>query len=252
MNVADEIRRIENELKGIKIQLSNTRQNESGHASYIGLTDTDASYVGEAGKIPAVNVAENALEFKPVGIADNNLIEVDGAPADNEYAKWTASGLEGRTYAQVLADLSAQAGAAFDWNDNDLSKINTLAGKEIVTPANPAAGYNKLYCKADDLWYTLDSDGNEAALGGGGGGVAAHNILDGAVHLDSVADGVIAGDVIFGNATPKWDRLAKADNDDVLTLKAGLPSWEPPSPKLWISDVAPVAEGDNGDLWFEY
>ena len=134
MNVADEIRRIENELKGIKIQLSNTRQNESGHASYIGLTDTDASYVGEAGKIPAVNVAENALEFKPVGIADNNLIEVDGAPADNEYAKWTASGLEGRTYAQVLADLSGQAAGAFDWNAQNLTNIGTIASGILTAP----------------------------------------------------------------------------------------------------------------------
>jgi len=98
-----------------------------------------------------------------------------------------------------------------------------LAGKEIVTPANPAAGYNKLYCKADDLWYTLDSDGNEVAIAGAGG---AHNLLS-ASHLDTLAAAVVAGDVLFGNATPKWARLAKADNDDVLTLKAGLPSWEP-------------------------
>jgi len=39
-------------------------------------------------------------------IADNHLVTIDGAPADNEYAKWTANGLEGRSYADVKTDLS--------------------------------------------------------------------------------------------------------------------------------------------------
>ena len=60
----------------------------------------------------------------------------------------------------------------------------------------------------------------------GGGGIAAHNILDGDVHLDSVADGVTRGSIIYGNATPKWARLAKGDDDKILTMKSGLPSWE--------------------------
>jgi len=42
---------------------------------------------------------------------------------------------------------------------------------------------------------------------GGGGGVAAHAILDGSVHNDSVADAVTRGSIIYGNATPKWDEL---------------------------------------------
>ena len=91
--------------------------------------------------------------------------------AEQFWEKIKALTFYGLTDAQILAQLSGKAAAAFDWNDKDLSKVNTLAGKEIVTPANPAAGYNKIYCKADDLWYTLDSDGNEAAVGGGGGAV---------------------------------------------------------------------------------
>ena len=42
---------------------------------------------------------------------------------------------------------------------------NLLEMKEITTPSNPAAGYNRIYFKSDDLPYILDSDGNEAALG---------------------------------------------------------------------------------------
>ena len=40
-----------------------------------------------------------------------------------------------------------------------------------------------------------------------GGGSAAHAILDGSVHSDSVADAVTRGSIIYGNATPKWDEL---------------------------------------------
>ena len=42
-----------------------------------------------------------------VGIADDNLVEIDDADAaDNDYAKFTANGLEGRDYNEVRSDLS--------------------------------------------------------------------------------------------------------------------------------------------------
>jgi len=56
------------------------------------------------------------------GITDNHIVTVDHASAaDNDYAKFTASGIEGRSYAEVLADLSAQAGATFSFNGQDVS-----------------------------------------------------------------------------------------------------------------------------------
>jgi len=54
----------------------------------------------------------------------------------------------------------------------ELTLDGALIGKEITTPSNPSAGYNKLYCKSDDKWYTLDSEGNEVELGSGGGGAS--------------------------------------------------------------------------------
>ena len=79
----------------------------------------------------------------------------------------------------------------------------------------------------------------------------SHDLFS-ATHPDTAPGVPVSGDIILANGTPEWIRLPKGDNDQVLTLKAGLPSWEPPSPKLWISDAAPVAEGNDGDLWFEY
>ena len=44
-----------------------------------------------------------------VGIADNKILQVDDADAaDNDYAKFTAAGIEGRSYAEVLSDIGAQ------------------------------------------------------------------------------------------------------------------------------------------------
>src|SRR5690606_30736857 len=55
-----------------------------------------------------------------------------------------------------------------------LSGILTLDAaptlKEVSTPSSPASGYKKLYPKTDGKFYTLDSDGNEVAVGSGAGG----------------------------------------------------------------------------------
>jgi len=54
------------------------------------------------GRLTGGNVAAVSL-----GIADNNVVQIDAADvADNEYARFTANGLESRTAAEVLADLA--------------------------------------------------------------------------------------------------------------------------------------------------
>lgn len=61
-----------------------------------------------------------------------------------------------------------------------------------------------------------------SATGGGG----AHAILS-ATHSDTLADSVLKGDVLIGNATPKWSRLAVGTDGQVLTAQAdGTVAWE--------------------------
>lgn len=68
------------------------------------------------------------LAQQTIGIADNNLLEVDDADAtDNDYARFTANGLEGRSYAEVLSDLSGEATGAFSFNDQNVSNVGDLA-----------------------------------------------------------------------------------------------------------------------------
>lgn len=59
-----------------------------------------------------------------------------------------------------------------------------------------------------------------------GGGVAAHAILDGSVHTDSVADGVTRGSLIYGNATPNWDELVVGGDNTFLSSDGTDVSWK--------------------------
>lgn len=75
----------------------------------------------------------------------------------------------------------------------DESSTQTLSGKtyatpnftgafnmeQTATPANPSAGSNKFYFKADGKLYTLDSSGNEAQVGSGSGGGVKNLITNG-------------------------------------------------------------------------
>jgi len=51
------------------------------------------------------NAKQDALTF---GIADNNAVKItDADAANNDYAKFTALGIEGRSYAEVISDIGA-------------------------------------------------------------------------------------------------------------------------------------------------
>ena len=54
-------------------------------------------------------IGTDVLAEQTIGIADNNLIEMDDADAaDNDYGKLTANGFEGRSYAEVRSDLDLE------------------------------------------------------------------------------------------------------------------------------------------------
>lgn len=83
-------------------------------------------------------IGTNVLAEQTIGILDDNLLEVDDADdlAVNDYTKVTASGLVGRTYAQVLADLSGTATGAFAWNSQNLTGIGTIGSGAITSTAD--------------------------------------------------------------------------------------------------------------------
>jgi len=85
-------------------------------------TNTDLS-------VPQWDGANSKLlkDGRAIGIADTNLVPVDAslfsAIVDNDYGKFTASGIEGRSYSQVLGDLSGSASADFAMNTHKITGV---------------------------------------------------------------------------------------------------------------------------------
>lgn len=52
-----------------------------------------------------------------------------------------------------------------------------------------------------------------------------HDLLDGTVDQDTLAGSVVRGDIIYGNSTPKWARLAKPGTSSVLVNDATDVAW---------------------------
>jgi len=70
------------------------------------------------------------------GITDTNFVVIDGAPNDDEYARFTASGLEGRTEAEFKADFNLEIGTdvlAYDATLASIAGLGTAADKIAYT-----------------------------------------------------------------------------------------------------------------------
>ena len=144
-----------------------------------------------------------------IGIGDNNVLEVDGSPNDDEYARFTAAGLEGRTYAEAKADLDLEIGTdvlaeqTVGIADDNLLEVDHAAAVDddyAKFTANGLEGRSYAEVRGDiNVADGADVTGDNAPQ--------AHVLLDDAAHSDSVADSVTRGSLVVGNATPKWDEL---------------------------------------------
>ena len=113
-----------------------------------------------------------AFFFRTDGIEDGNSLIVDGDPNDNEYAKFTENGLEGRTYAEVRADINviedgtAQGQIAFwdgtKWVKTETSElfwddVNKRLGVGTSLPGSKAS-LSYADPQADDLLFNIYSE----------------------------------------------------------------------------------------------
>ena len=81
----------------------------------------------------------SALTF---GIANNNALKVDDADAaDNDYAKFTATGLEGRSYAELKSDISldnVENTALSTWaGTTNITTLGTIASGTTPAKSKP-------------------------------------------------------------------------------------------------------------------
>ncbi len=107
--------------------------------------------------------------------------------------------VDGTTYRDILTWTNGNAVAAVLATPTG----GTLSGEFSTLTLNSAAVATQSYVGSQGFT-TL------AAVAGVGylTSVTAHNVLS-ATHGDALADTVVRGDIIYGNSTPKWARLAK-------------------------------------------
>lgn len=82
-----------------------------------------------------------------------------------------------------------------------------------------SGGSNVVICGCDGLTNTW------VGLGSGGGGGSPHDLLDGSQNQDTVAGTVVRGDLVVGNSTPKWARLALGSSGKVLKSDGTDAAW---------------------------
>jgi len=106
--------------------------------------------------------ADAAVAAASQVITDNAIATVDDADAaDNDFAKFTAAGLEGRSYAEVAADLSLEIGTDVQAYDADLT---TYAGitpsadvQSVLSAADEAAIRTFLDLEAGTDFYSVSA-----------------------------------------------------------------------------------------------
>lgn len=91
-------------------------------------------WIGNESILASGDIGTSVLAEQTIGIADNNLLEVDHvSPADNDYAKFTTVGIEGRSYTEVKTDLSL--------NNVENTALTTWAGtSNIATTGTVTTG----------------------------------------------------------------------------------------------------------------
>ena len=88
--------------------------------SWVNSTHTGIALSGD------IAAGGNAITGHAQAVTDNAVLTVDGSPNDNEYVKFTAIGLEGKTYAELLADLLTTGDLVEIQVDMDYSTIRAL------------------------------------------------------------------------------------------------------------------------------
>lgn len=170
----------------------NSKLNGTGSAYITMVADTQIIMntgfkINSSGAIIAVGskITNNLID---TGIADNKLVEIDSSTvADNDYAKFTSVGLEGRSYSEVKTDLSL--------NNVENTALSTWTGSGNITTVGTIG---------TGVW-----NGTAISANYGGTGFQTYTI----------------GDILYANTTTTLTKLNIGSNYQFLMSNGSNPVW---------------------------
>jgi hypothetical protein len=154
---------------------------------------------------------------------------------------WIASGGGGTFLSLTDVDEADYTGHAAQFvvvngtEDGLVFSASSVAGHAVLSAshtdsaASAVSRGSLIYGNSTPKWAELavgsagqvvTTDGTDVSWGA----VPAHDLLS-AIHGDTLADTVVRGDIMIGNSTPAWSRLAKGNEGYVLTMGANEPAW---------------------------
>lgn len=123
----------------------------------------------------------------------------------------------------------------------------TIIGTAAERPTSSNEFKGTIYVTTDTDKIYRNSGAAWVEVGGGTG--SAHDLLDGSQNQDTLAGSVVDGDIIIGNGTPKWSRLARSVPGGAALLNVlGMVTGETrPSWKALFDATNPVSQnyGDS-------
>ena len=166
-----------------------------------------------------LEIGTDILAQQTIGIADDNLLEVDGSPNDNEMARFTAAGIEGLTYAETLTAIFSVAmpedlSMTFD---DALSADGKWCGMTLNGTAGATLAFGDLcyFAVADSRWELVDADAEATAFGLLGICILA--AADDASATKMLTYGKIRADTAFPALTVGAPVFAGTTSGDVVT-----------------------------------
>jgi hypothetical protein len=214
---------------------------DNDYAKFTNGTNIEGRSYAEVKQDLDLEIGTDVLAEQTIGIADDNLLEVDGSPNDDEFAKFTANGLEGRTSKETIDDLAYYLYAVKTQpdtinNDNVFSDDSELF---IAVEANayyrfhgimmfnshatPDIQYKFTLPSGATLQWTYDLDNMasyirsvaESAFAAGDGTNRMSNLV-GIINVDSTA----------GDFQLQWRQAASDANDTILLEGSCLQVWK--------------------------
>lgn len=199
---------------------------------------------------------QGAIQTKAIGIANDNIVEIDSTTvADNEYARFTANGLESRTAAEVFTDITAGTGTisgSAQLNLADLTDGNGIvdftydgSSTAVITLDTASAHFTNGVVDALPAGTVSGSEQIEDVVGGMVTGNTETGISvtyqDGDGTLDfAVAYGSTANTAVQGNTQAT---IAVTANE--LTLDAGTSAQALGGGPSWTLGLADSIAGDR-------